>query len=61
MGSCCVAQEAWPGTLWWPGGMGWGGGEEDQKGTVCVYNYGCFVLLYGRNQHNRVQIKKKIN
>ena len=26
----------------------------------CVYNYGWFTLLYGRNQHGIVKIKKKI-
>ena len=33
-------------------GWGQGGGRE------CVYDYGWFVLLYGRNQHNIVKIKK---
>ena len=38
---------------------GMGRGEGGRRWT---YNYGCFRLLYGGNQHNIVKIKKqKIN
>ena len=34
---------------------GWeGGGRGGREG--CMYNYGWFALLYGRNQHNIVKI-----
>ena len=36
--------------------MGVGEEEEAQEGgDIYVYNYGSFVLLYGRNQHNIVK------
>ena len=48
-----------PGALWRPGAVGWRrGGRLKKEG--CVYNYGWFSLLYGRNQNNTVNIKKKL-
>ena len=32
--------------------------EAGDGGRVWMYNHGWFVLLYGRNQHNIVGIKK---
>ena len=45
-----VVQGAQLGALRGPGGMGWGEGREG-----LLYNYGWFVLLYFRNQHDRVK------
>ena len=44
------------GTLWWPRKVGWGKRREAQEGgDIYVYNYGSFVVLYGRNQYNTVK------
>jgi len=37
--------------------MEWRQGREPREGDV--WNYGLFVLLYGRNKHSIVKIKKK--
>ena len=59
MRSCIVAQGTQAGALWWPGGVRWRrGGRLKKEG--CVYNYGWFSLLYGRNQNNIVNIFKKL-
>ena len=39
-----------------PGGVGWG--ERWRWGSRVrghIYTYGCFMLMYGRNQHNIVK------
>ena len=55
MGSYCIAQRVQCGALWQPKGMGWGGkGEGVSRGRGHVYNYGWFMLMYGRNQHKKV-------
>ena len=40
--------------LWQPRGIEWGGKEVQEKGTY-VYTYDCFMLMYGRSQHNIVK------
>ena len=57
MGSYCIAQGVQSGALWQPRGMGWcGKGEGVSRGR------GWFMLMYGRNQHNKVsQVSCKIN
>ena len=45
------------GALWWARGVeqGW---ERGWRWRGYMYHYGWFALLYGRNQHNTVKIKK---
>jgi len=38
-----------------------GGRERGFGGRECMDNYGGFTLLYGRNQHSIVKIKKQTN
>jgi len=55
-------QGAQPSALWQPRGVGWGerweGGSREQGH---MYTYGWFMLMYGRNRHNIVNITIKIN
>ena len=55
---CNTGSSAWySDTLQGWGGKGEGGSRwrEYIYVCVCVYNYGWFALLYGRNQHNTVK------
>ena len=50
-------RELKPGALWQPRGVGWDGRwQGGSKGRIHVYTYGCFTLLYGRNQHKNVKL-----
>ena len=35
------------------------GGDGSSRGREYMYNYGSFMLLYGRNQYSTVKIKKQ--
>ena len=61
MRSCCITQGAQSGVLWWLRSVGLGEGREMQEVRNIerdIYNYGWFMLLYGRNQHI-IKIKKQ--
>ena len=49
-----VPKPAWLSVMTPRGEMGWGL-EAHEGGDICIYNYGWFVLLYGRNEHNIVK------
>ena len=47
-----------PGLVLCDGLEGWDGGGEGDPGTrACMYNYGWFALMCGRNQHNIIKLK----
>ena len=54
MVSCCITQEAQPRALRQP--RVWKGGS---RGRGHMYTYECFMLLYGRDQHNYPPNKNK--
>ena len=52
-----IMQGAQPGSLGQPRGVGWGGRwEEGSRQRGHKYAYGWFTLLYGRSQHNIVNV-----